>query len=96
MWKDTTSYSRDDKDRVPRVLTLVLSRDFEAIIHRLHGVPDTWFLSLKYDYKFLIKDLQLQSRDQDAVGMEAADVARAFLSDLSLSIATAHKVLARC
>lgn len=45
-WNDRTSYSRTDKERVPRVweADLPLCR---IVVHRLLGVSDVWFLSCR-------------------------------------------------
>lgn len=44
-WEDTTSYSRDDKERIPRVWTLRLTRDVRISVIRNHwSKPENWVM----------------------------------------------------
>jgi hypothetical protein len=43
-WKDITTYSRDDKKRIPEILETKLD-NFNIRIHRHIHYPDTWLLS---------------------------------------------------
>lgn len=47
-WADITTYSRGDKERTPRVLSLNLMEfNCEIIVRRHIYFPDTWVLSCK-------------------------------------------------
>ena len=46
-WKDQTSYSQNEKDRTPRVLTLEAD-NIRISVHRYIGL-DGWFLSTRPD-----------------------------------------------
>ena len=47
-WADTTTYSRGDKERTPRVLSLSFKElNCEITVHRHVYFPDTWVLSCK-------------------------------------------------
>ncbi|MEE9366754.1 MAG: hypothetical protein V3W44_08715 [Dehalococcoidales bacterium] len=44
-WKDTSSYSQGDTERIPKMWTLVLG-SLRIIVHRhIHYDPDQWLLS---------------------------------------------------
>ena len=56
-WEDKTSYSRDEKPRVPRCWELRVAW-LRLIVHRLHGVENVWFGSC---YDLNLKDIDLGS-----------------------------------
>ncbi len=42
-WTDETSYSQNDKERVPRTWAVELGR-VKLIVTRVHGIHGSWFL----------------------------------------------------
>lgn len=44
-WKDTTSYSRGDRERVPRSLELTAGQVSVVVTRWFHGEPGRWYLS---------------------------------------------------
>ena len=45
VWKDTTSYRRDDKDRVPSVWEL-RTADCRIVVYKDRHVPERWQMSV--------------------------------------------------
>ena len=74
MWKDETSYSRSDKERVPRVWEL---NDGLLLlcVHRWHGL-DGWFMTLRFDGAQMIEKRELKADDIEAAKVEALDHTR--------------------
>jgi hypothetical protein len=60
IWKDGTTYSRDDKERVPSILRCKIGT-LEIIVHRIHRL-DGWYLTCRYldikDYTLSYKTLE--------------------------------------
>jgi hypothetical protein len=61
-WTDGTGYSQNDKVRTPTVLRGKINA-LEIIVHRIHGIPDTWYLTCRY---LDIKERQLDSADLES------------------------------
>lgn len=47
-WKDITSYSQRDKERIPRVLECKLAPNISVTIHRHIYYGNEWLLSCKF------------------------------------------------
>ncbi len=58
-WKDESSYSKNDKERIPNVLSTKIE-GFNIKIHRHIHYPDTWLLSC---YKLDIEKKDLYTND---------------------------------
>jgi hypothetical protein len=56
-WKDITTYSRNDKERIPEILEAKIS-DFNIRIHRHIYYPSTWLLSC---HQLAIKNIDLRT-----------------------------------
>ena len=69
IWYDTTSYSQRDKERVPRVWTLLL-RNVKIIVHR-HIHYDGWLLSCR---DLQIDMIELENTDIDQAKQEAVEI----------------------
>ena len=64
-WKDTTSYSQSDVERVPREWTLEVG-SLQVIVHRYHGC-EGWFGSC---YGMGVERTQLTSVDGEDAKLE--------------------------
>lgn len=78
IWKDTTSYSRDDSDHIPRTWTMGAG-EFRIIVTRLHGVDGVWFTSVPGLYSHR----QLAPLD---LGMAQAEAIRVFKDRLQSAL----------
>ena len=76
-WKDETSYSRGTKNRTPRVFSLGLPHQFKLIVHRLVGLEDRWFITLRWKNMAIVEDLELQERNLEKAKEEAIMAATA-------------------
>lgn len=47
-WKDITSYSQRDKDKIPRILECKLSNNISVIVHKHIYYENEWLLSCKF------------------------------------------------
>ena len=60
-WKDGTNCSRGDKIRTPSILRCEIGA-LEIVVHRIHGIPDTWYLTCRYldikDHRLVGEDLE--------------------------------------
>ena len=74
-WKNTTSYSRGDKERVPRSWSVELGR-FRLSVHRYHGC-DGWFASCEP----LFRNRELSAGSDDKRKIEAIRWFRTHLND---------------
>ena len=51
-WKDDSSYSQHDKERIPRIYNAKLTKDFVVTVHRhIHYAPDMWLLTCEPFFK---------------------------------------------
>jgi len=69
-WTDGTSYSKSEKERIPRVWRAKI-KTMDIIIHRIHGIPG-WYLTSRYlnikDYALTYEDIeQCKTRVEDIV-----------------------------
>jgi len=71
-WTDGTGYSQNDKVRTPTVLRGKIGA-LEIIVHRIHGIPDTWYLTCRYSD---IKDRQLDSTDLESCERQSIAIIR--------------------
>lgn len=76
MWKDVTSYSQSDTNRVPKVFELILENNSEILGIKITSnhlyYPDTWLLNcLRLNIKELemgsTKDLTLKQAQNKAI-----------------------------
>jgi len=45
-WQDMTSYSRDDKDRIPRTFSIEGDHHLLVVVTRwIYGDPESWYLT---------------------------------------------------
>lgn len=44
-WIDTTSYSRGDTKREPRIWSLEVAKNINVTVHKYAGCGDAWFVS---------------------------------------------------
>lgn len=65
-WMDTTSYSRGEKNRVPRVWRVDLGK-VDITVHRHIDYPDAWMLKCNY----LGLNRELSSKEVEAAKHEA-------------------------
>lgn len=70
-WKDSTSYSRDDKERIPSSYDISDGKELRITVHRLQGIKEDWFVSCP---ELRIQGKTLQSRDIDAAKREALSI----------------------
>ncbi len=77
-WKDTTSYSRNDIERIPKVFELKIN-NLRIVIHRIiHS--EGWFLSVYH--KLPIRDRFLGDIDIEDAKQEAIKIIIAEISEL--------------
>jgi hypothetical protein len=76
-WKDTTSYSQSDRERIPRVLTCKIGK-YDIILHRIHGIPGTWYLSSRYLH---IKEIDLSDDDINSCKIKAIEFIKYHIKD---------------
>lgn len=77
-WKDTTSYSRSDTKRIPRIYELKIN-DLRIIVHRVTHL-EGWFLSVYH--KLPIRDRFLGDIDIEDAKQEAIKIIIAEISEL--------------
>lgn len=83
MWKDVTTYSRDDKDRLPRVWHLDCG-DMRVAVHKhIHYAPDAWLLTCS---PFFDKR-ELCAKDADDAKAEALALVREKVKTLAEALA---------
>ena len=85
-WKDETSYGRGTKNRTPRVFSLGLPHRFKLIVHRLVGLEDRWFITLRWKNVAIVEDLELQERNLEKAKSEAVTAATALIQDWTKSM----------
>lgn len=69
-WQDGTSYSKSDKERIPRILEVNV-RGLTIIIHRIIHY-DEWHLTVRG--KLNIKDLQLHTEDLEEAKIKGMEI----------------------
>jgi hypothetical protein len=88
-WKDATSYSRDDKEKVPNAFQLE-NVSFRLSVHRMHRLQG-WFLTC-YDVGRLFEGRQLVAEDLEEAKKEAVDLVyeklKGMLEQLDVAMAT--------
>ena len=79
-WKDTTSYSREDKERIP-VIWLCSAGDISVCVHRhIYYPPDQWLLTCRPFFdKYELPDKNIDDVKKTALGMVAVKLRRAAL-----------------
>jgi hypothetical protein len=68
-WKDTTSYSQNEKERTPRTWRAEVGR-FEVIVTRVIHFDDIWFLrirSLGIEQQLNSKDISYAKREAELI-----------------------------
>jgi len=68
-WKDTTSYSRGDKERIPRILEIKVE-GLRIVVHRIIHYPE-WYVSC---YDLNIEDRCLYVDDLYEAKIKAIDI----------------------
>lgn len=75
-WMDITTYSRSEKERIPRIWRHVPSG---VVVHRhIAHDPDTWLLSWSFAG---IKNRELIAEDIEAAKAEAKEICRVWLNE---------------
>lgn len=93
-WKDETSYSRNNPERVPRIWEMQLDYDYKLVVHRLMGIRDEWFCSLRGPGgPHLFSDHELEAADLKKAKKEAIALAHGFLNQLSINVLQVAKTL---
>ncbi len=69
-WKDVTSYSRDDKEWIPRIWELRLN-ECKVVVHRHIHHPGTWLLTCR---ELHIERSDLLTDDQNEAFNKVADI----------------------
>lgn len=83
MWNDVTTYSRDDKDKQPRVWHFDCG-DLRVVVHRhIHYAPDAWLLTCS---PFFDKR-ELYAKDADHAKAEALALVREKVKTLAEALA---------
>lgn len=80
-WKDESGYGRGAKNRVPRIVSLGLPHGFKLVVHRLVGVEDRWFYSIRWSGQYLGQDIELQERNLEKAKSEAVTAATVLIRD---------------
>lgn len=83
-WKDQTSYSRDDKERIPSVWVLRLTRDIRILVVRNHRYsPDSWVVHCNPWFDTHSLDLPPTVENRDEAMARAMSNVRAKIEELS-------------
>lgn len=83
-WKDKTSYSRDDRERIPSIWQLQLTRDIRISVVRKHiHNPDSWVMHCApwFDTQSLGLPPTVENRDEAMA--RAVTLVRAEIDELS-------------
>lgn len=70
-WSDGTSYSRFDKERVPRIWELSITKKMTLIVHRHIYDESTWFMTLHNYHTTVIDMVNLCTDDADKAKADA-------------------------
>lgn len=66
-WRDSSSYSQGDTERVPHAFTLK-SGELAVVVHRYHGCPGEWFYSC---FELRVSACPLKSKNLGAAQKQA-------------------------
>ena len=87
-WKDGTSYSRGNEERIPTVLKCEISK-LEILVHRIHGLGG-WYLTCRY------LNIEYQKLDYDELQdcqSQAVEIVRQKLYEKALEIQEIKNIL---
>lgn len=77
-WKDVTSYSRDDQERIPGSWEVRAGGLRIAVARHIHYPPDVWLLRTNWT---TVDMIELHSRDLAGAQAMALDIVRTRLSE---------------
>lgn len=87
-WKDSTSYSQRDKDRIPKSWSAT-GEGLSITVTRLHGAPqDEWYMNC---YDIRLGTIPLENKELEAAKQEAIHIVQRRL-ELMLNDVQAFKV----
>ena len=85
VWKDTSSYSRDDKDRTPNSFDMYI-HNLRISVHRhIHHPPDVWLVSITPGSL----SHELKSKDIEAAKAEALNFCLGWLNPIVAGVVDA-------
>jgi hypothetical protein len=84
IWKDGTSYSQGDEERIPTLLKCKI-KTLEIIVHRIHGIPG-WYLTCRYLESMHIKDHRLNGEDLESCKHQSIAIIKKALYDKAQEI----------
>jgi len=88
IWKDVSSYSQSDKERVPKSFEIMAggSRGIRIVVSRhIHYEPDQWLLQC---HDLSIDNNLLQNKDLEKAQEEAIQKVRAYVKSLAAALDT--------
>jgi hypothetical protein len=85
IWRDETTYSRDDKDRNPSIWNLYAG-NLKITVHRhIHYAPDIWLLSCSDFYdKYELPDKDVEKAKKRAISLVSEKVEKMYEIILTL------------
>lgn len=81
-WKDTSSYSQSDKERVPHEFTYQ-TKNLRIIVHRKLHLDGLWFLSC---YELGLQDRELEAVEAVKAKKEGLDYVRNHVASLAAQL----------
>lgn len=78
-WKDGTSYSKFDHERIPRIWELPITKKITLVVHRHIYDKSTWFMTLRHLGNTVINMLNLNTDDENQAKAYAIDMTLEYL-----------------
>lgn len=76
-WKDATSYSYNDKERIPVTFELILG-ELRIVVTRMYNLTDTWFLHCRKlhidSHDLRVNDLEIAKHEALKLVKDALEV----------------------
>jgi hypothetical protein len=89
-WKDTSRYSRDDKERIPNAWSATIGY-VDVMMHRhIHYSKDTWLMTSRF---LQIEQRTLKEKDDELARREAVEHIRAEMVQLMARLTSSFEVL---